>query len=119
MKKLLKSALITVALAAHGPVQASDKPQKANVPPPPAIPTRMPPATPQRPDVRKKPDVQIIRKSDKTIYEYRINGELRYIKVVPKYGKPYYITYPRGETGSAVRRDLDDPQTPAWIIKSW
>ena len=42
------------------------------------------------PDFRG-PDVTLIADEERTVYEYRQNGQLRMIKVVPKFGKPYYL----------------------------
>ena len=36
-------------------------------------------------------DIEIISGEDRTVYEYRANGVLLIIKVVPKTGKPYYM----------------------------
>ena len=43
------------------------------------------------------PDVTIIAQEEKTIFEFRQAGELRMVKVVPKWGKPYYLV-PRDRT---------------------
>ena len=37
------------------------------------------------------PDVVIISGKDKVVYEFRQNGQLRMVRVVPKWGKPYYL----------------------------
>ena len=37
------------------------------------------------------PDVTIIAAEEELIYEFRQNGRLTMIKVVPKWGKPYYL----------------------------
>ena len=37
------------------------------------------------------PDVTIIASEEELIYEFRQNGRLTMIKVVPKWGKPYYL----------------------------
>ncbi|MEE9412680.1 MAG: DUF2782 domain-containing protein [Methylococcales bacterium] len=42
-------------------------------------------------------DVRIYREDKKTIYEYRVNGELYYIKVVPEIGPTYYLTDADGD----------------------
>ena len=40
---------------------------------------------------QRGPDVVIIAEEDKMIYEFRQNGELRMIRIVPTFGKPYYL----------------------------
>lgn len=42
--------------------------------------------TPQR-----GPDVTLIEGEERTIYEYRQNGHLRLVKIVPRNGRPYYL----------------------------
>ena len=37
------------------------------------------------------PDVTLIESEERVVYEYRQNGLLRMIKIVPKRGKPYYL----------------------------
>ena len=37
------------------------------------------------------PDITLIASEERMVYEYRQNGQLRMIKVVPKLGKPYYL----------------------------
>lgn len=43
------------------------------------------------------PDVTLIAGEERMVYEYRQNGQLRMIKIVPKRGKPYYLV-PRDRT---------------------
>jgi len=61
------------------------------------------------------PDVTIISGEEKTIYEYRQGGELRMVKIVPKWGKPYYLV-PADPTGGYG--DLERAKTliPSWVI---
>lgn len=44
-----------------------------------------------RHDSRGGDDVEIIAGETRTIYEFRSNGQLRLVKVVPKFGVPYYL----------------------------
>jgi hypothetical protein len=83
-----------------------------DVPPPPA---RVESGEPLAPDVR------IIRKKDATIEEYRINGNLYMIKVIPVIGPPYYLMDQDGdgrmETNmSELRENFVVPQ---WVLFSW
>lgn len=122
-----RSLIITGLLACAGfvlPVQAADEKKtrdpktestkKADVPPP-------PPAVSgdfQEQD-EIKADVTIRRGKDKVIEEYRINGRLYMVRVIPTRGKPYYIRYPEGEHGRVIRKELDDIQTPFWKLFEW
>jgi hypothetical protein len=92
--------------------------QPAAAPPPP-----LPPDGVKSDDSRNipQPEVNIIHRKDATIEEYRINGQLRYIKVVPKKGKPYYLVDHDGD-GVLESRQSDlkgPPQVNKWIIKQW
>ena len=40
---------------------------------------------------QRGPDVTLIEGEDRTVYEYRQNGRLRMVKIVPEFGKPYYL----------------------------
>jgi hypothetical protein len=63
-------------------------------------------------------DVEIIAGEHKTIYEYRVNGRLMMIKVVPKTGFSYYMV---PADGSAHFEDLDHRQKlyPNWVLLEW
>ncbi|MDP3816457.1 DUF2782 domain-containing protein [Pseudomonas sp.] len=65
------------------------------------------------------PDVTIRQEGDKTIQEYRVNGFLYAIKVIPKGGKPYFLVRADGTEGNFVRSDNPDMLIPAWEIFSW
>lgn len=41
--------------------------------------------------------VEIIAGEDKTVFEYRVNGRLLMIKVVPKFGTTYYMVPADGQ----------------------
>ena len=40
---------------------------------------------------QRGPDVTLIEGEERTIYEYRQNGQLRLVKIVPRNGRPYYL----------------------------
>ncbi len=68
-----------------------------------------------------EPEITISTNDDKTAYEYRINGRLYLIKVVPSIGKPYFLIDPDGE-GNFQRRgiDLGPPSAPpTWVLFEW
>ena len=69
----------------------------------------------QAQDVRRGPDVVIIAGQDKVVYEFRQNGELRMVRVVPKWGKPYYLV-PRDNTKGFGNLERSDMLLPQWII---
>ena len=61
------------------------------------------------------PDVTIIAGEEKTVYEFRQNGQLRMVKIVPKWGKPYYLV-PRDDTQGFGDLERADMLLPSWVI---
>lgn len=61
------------------------------------------------------PDVTIVEEKDRTVMEYRQNGYLRMIRVVPKIGKPYYLV-PRDPTTGIQDLERADTLLPSWVI---
>lgn len=67
-----------------------------------------------------EPEVSIIQKDDRTIEEYRVNGQLYMIKVTPSVGKPYYLLDDDGDGSfETTRYDSDNPAVPNWILFEW
>jgi len=66
------------------------------------------------------PEVKIIRRKDATIEEYRVNGQLRYAKITPVKGPPYYLIDTDGDGDLDTRRgDLSNPEVQQWILMRW
>lgn len=70
------------------------------------------------PEDLRNDDIEIVEGKDRTIYEYRTNGVLMIIKVVPKVGRPYYMV---PADGSPHYRSLDHSKKlyPQWVIIEW
>ena len=66
-------------------------------------------------EAERGPDVVIIAGEDKVVYEFRQNGELRMVRVVPKWGKPYYLV-PRDPTKGYGDLERADMLLPQWVI---
>lgn len=68
-----------------------------------------------------EPEVTIIQKADATVEEYRINGKLYMIKVIPVVGKPYYLldTDGDGVMEPNMSEIYSDFVIPQWILFSW
>jgi hypothetical protein len=94
----------------------ADQTDLSGLPEPPDIP---PPIEDDQPMDK---DVRIYRKEKKTIHEYRVNGELYYIKVVPDIGPTYYLRDQNGD-GAFERFDnsgLDQGmKVQQWRLFSW
>lgn len=61
------------------------------------------------------PDVVIIAEEQRIIYEFRQNGVLRMIRVVPDFGEPYYLV-PRDPTEGFGDLERADMLLPSWVI---
>lgn len=66
-------------------------------------------------DSLEGPDVTIIATEEKTIFEYRQGGQLRMVKIVPDWGKPYYLV-PRDPTKGYGDLEKADMLLPSWVI---
>lgn len=64
---------------------------------------------------QRGPDVVIIAEEGKMIFEFRQNGELRMIRVVPSPGKPYYLL-PRDPTRGDGDLQRVDALVPSWVL---
>ncbi len=69
----------------------------------------------QAEEVERGPDVVIIQGEDKVVYEFRQNGQLRMVRIVPKWGKPYYLV-PRDDTTGFGDLERADMLLPKWVI---
>ena len=67
-----------------------------------------------------QPEVRIIRKKDVVIEEYRVNGQLRFIKITPTTGSPYYMVDTDGDGVLETREDnFANPPINQWILLEW
>ena len=92
--------------------------------PPPAKLEPLPEAPPPPPEIANDPELEpqvtIVRRPTETIEEYRVNGRLTMIKVIPKTGRPYYLVAD-GTDGTFIRRDSLDTgfKVPMWLLFSF
>ena len=65
--------------------------------------------------VARGPDVILIESNERSIFEYRQNGQLRMIKIVPKIGPAYFLVPSDPTRGDG---DLESAETllPSWTI---
>jgi len=65
-------------------------------------------------------DVTIIQKKDATIEEVRVKGKLRYAKITPTKGKPYYLYDSDGDgILDATENDIKKANINQWILMEW
>ena len=110
MRRLL--LILAVLLALPAAAQKAAGPAGLQpVPPPP------PPPQDMALDQALEPQVTIIKRGDDRVEEYRVNGKLYMIKVVPPHGVPYYLIDEKGD-GRMSRQDAADTglRVPMWVI---
>ena len=128
-KRLPFAVLVAVLATANAlaqpappPMTPPPLPPESKAPPPPprteTYTPAPPPATDATPDA-DEPQVTIIRRETQTIEEVRVGGELRYIRVTPRFGLPYFLL--PTPNGTFIRRDSLGPalSTPMWQLFSW
>lgn len=64
-----------------------------------------------------EPEITIRHDKDETFYEYRVNGILKEIKVVPKIGPSYYLVPADGNAW--IREERSQVLVPSWILFKW
>lgn len=122
----LAALLSTTALADESQGTANAPPQETSEESDPAATTKAPrtvqesvrptepPPDPSLEEARG-PDVTLIAGEERTVYEYRQNGKLRMIKVVPNVGKPYFLV-PRDPTTGFGDLEQADTLVPRWVL---
>ena len=109
------AALLVTAIPSYA--QNDRPPPPGSVVIPEAAPDLPPPVQSGEP---LEPEVQIILREKETVTEYRVNGRLRAIKVVPTVGPAYYLVDKDGDGSLETRGELDgDLLIPQWVIFSW
>ena len=66
----------------------------------------------------QEPQVTIHEGKNERVEEYRMNGFLYAIKVIPKNAPPYYLVAADGK-GNFVRSDSPNLLIPSWKILTW
>ncbi len=120
--RLTPNAVPTLLAAAFAAAFAASGAWAQPAPPPPPLPAEsaVPPPPPLVTDPDLEPQVTIIRRDTETLEEVRIGGELKFIKVTPRTGVPYYLVPdPNGQ--QFIRRDSLDIsiKVPLWVLLSW
>ena len=89
---------------------AANKSERASPPPPPDIINQSEQEMPELPDLgadpAMEPQVTIKKGDEETIEEYRVNGQLYMIKVIPRIGKPYFLLNKRSPVGEIHSKPL-------------
>jgi Protein of unknown function (DUF2782) len=133
MNSLRFAFLVTAATVLAGgtlaQTPAAPPPLPANIAPPPmpaagepSPPTKVSPAPIEeyRGGTEDEPQVTIIRKDEETVEEVRVGGALRYVRVTPRHGRPYYLV-PSANGQTMTRQDSlgSGLSVPMWLLFSW
>ncbi|RMG54789.1 MAG: DUF2782 domain-containing protein [Gammaproteobacteria bacterium] len=116
---------LPVLLAALLPLPALAQPASDAVPelPQELLDRNAPPPTVEGPPDRElaEPEVNIIHRGNRTIEEYRHNGQLYMVRIVPSKGRPYYLIDADGDGDLETRRfELEPAQVmPSWVLFRW
>lgn len=88
--------------------------------PPDARPPDLQPVPDGPPGPEDAPAVTIKPSEQGRVIEYRANGKLYMLKVIPRVGKPYYLIDRRGDGQFARQESLDSGlRPPMWVIKEF
>lgn len=94
-------------------------------PPPPMEPLPGPPPPPPAvvgdAEEELEPEVSIVKRGDDMVYEYRINGQLYMVRIVPRIGPAYYFIDTDGDGSLESRYNKLEPDllVPRWMIYRW
>lgn len=64
------------------------------------------------------PDITVRQEENRTIREYRVNGQLYAIKIEPTAGPSYFLVDDDGD-GDFRRSDNERIAVPSWVLFSW
>ncbi|MGM0982528.1 MAG: DUF2782 domain-containing protein [Pseudomonadota bacterium] len=65
-----------------------------------------------------EPDITVRQEEERTIREYRVNGELYAIEIRPSSGPSYYLVDHDGD-GDFERQEGDRIAVPQWVLKTF
>jgi hypothetical protein len=63
-------------------------------------------------------DVTITEGEERTVYEYRQNGQLRMVRIVPRFGRPYFLV-PADPTRGQGDLEQRGQLVPSWRIREF
>lgn len=68
-----------------------------------------------------EPEITIIRRDGRLVHEYRVNGTVYMVKIIPNSGPAYYLVDKDGDGNMETRHsDLNRTMNvPQWLLHSW
>ena len=118
MKKIAVLLMLVFSFAASSSAMAQSKERVKpkgttpleEAPPPPLV----------KEDLSLQGKVTIVKKGDDTIEEYRLNGKLYKMRVVPAKGPAYFLVDPKGDGNfSRVDGPTSKIAVPTWVLIEW
>ena len=64
------------------------------------------------------PDITVREEEDRTVREYRVNGQLYAIEIQPAVGPSYYLVDENGD-GDFRRSENANIAIPSWVLITW
>ncbi len=115
MRQWMIGAALASWMAGAMAQEAPNKIGPADIPPPP--PLKESEVVPEGP----APEITIVERDDATVHEYRINGQLYMIQVIPRRGVPYYLVDTNGDgTFNSRRSEIGgNLLIPGWVLLRW
>ena len=113
---MLRFLFICLMMFSNAVIAEEDRPESSGTPEVPDMPMPVEDGEPM------EADITITRRGEKTIHEYRMNGKIYKIKVIPDIGPAYYFIDPdgNGEMEEVSESDLDSLiKINQWTIFSW
>lgn len=103
--------LLLPCLCFSVPAAAEDKPELTDIPPP----------LPENTEETLEPGVTIVQGEKALVKEYRRNGVVYMLKVIPDVGPAYYLIDTDGDGSlETTQTDWNAPlPVPQWILFSW
>ena len=111
---------IALACLSAGSLAAQEELERP--PPIPPQDTEDVPIPPKIQDEQLEPTVTIREEEERTIEEYRFNGQVYMVKITPKGGIPYYYIDSDGDGKLEIDADkqaLNPVQPVYWKVKEW
>lgn len=124
MRATVVALLVSCLAAPLASLAADDTEKFGDAPPPPPAATIPVPDEGDDPATSAggpQPEVTIVQRKDAKVEEYRLNGRLYMVKVMPFVGPPYYFVDRDGDglMESRINGRGAEPRAPQWVILSW
>ena len=116
----LVMAAMSLAILVPSPLTAQEDLERP--PPMPPVEEGDVPIPPKIQDEQLEPTVTIREEEERTIEEYRFNGQVYMVKITPKVGIPYYYIDTDGDGKlelDADKQALNPVQQVYWKVKEW